>query len=93
MSVRWQNCIDHADKQTKPTKSPDCLLGVVPQLTDSRLSETSPSEAAVVTPLPLRGVATPAVGTACDLRRRHCASTSKCRAQYWRCEQSVLCFS
>ena len=29
--------IDHVDK---PGDSPDCLLGVVPQPTDSRLSET-----------------------------------------------------
>ena len=30
------------DNIQKPTKSPDCLLGVVPQPTDSRLSETIP---------------------------------------------------
>ena len=43
MSVRWQHCIDHADKINiqKPGESPDCLLGVVPQPTDSRLSETT----------------------------------------------------
>ena len=40
MSVRWQHCIDHADKYSKPTDSPDCLPGVVPKPTDSRLSET-----------------------------------------------------
>ena len=37
MSVRWQ--ITRINIQ-KPGDSPDCLLGVVPQLTDSRLSET-----------------------------------------------------
>ena len=40
MSVRWQHCIDHADTKQKPLMRPDCLLGVVPQPTDSRLSET-----------------------------------------------------
>ena len=43
MSVRWQHCIDHADKYLKAAESPDCLLGVVPQPTDSLLSETSMS--------------------------------------------------
>ena len=41
VSVRWQHCIDHADKQTNAGKGPDCLIGVVPQPTDSRVSETS----------------------------------------------------
>ena len=41
MSVRWHHCIDHADTKQKPLTGPDCLLGVVPQPTDSRLSETS----------------------------------------------------
>ena len=41
MSVRWKHCINHADKQTKAEKSPECLIGVVPQPTDSRLNETS----------------------------------------------------
>ena len=41
MSVRWQHCIDLADTKQKPLMWPDCLLGVVPQPTDSRLSETS----------------------------------------------------
>ena len=41
MSVRWQHGIDHADKIQKPGESPDCVLGVVPQPTDSRLSETT----------------------------------------------------
>ena len=40
MSVRWQHRIDHADTKQKPEVVPDCLLGVVPQPTDSRLSET-----------------------------------------------------
>ena len=41
MSVRWQHCIDHADKINiqKPAELPDCLLGVVPRPTDSRLGE------------------------------------------------------
>ena len=34
MSVRWQHCVDHADKYSK-----ECLLGVVSQPIDSRLSE------------------------------------------------------
>ena len=41
MSVRWRHCIDHADTKQKPLMRPDCLLGVVPQPTDSRLSETT----------------------------------------------------
>ena len=42
MSVRWQHCIDQADNNIqKPGDSPDCLLGVVPQPTESRLSETT----------------------------------------------------
>ena len=41
MSVRWRHCIDHADTKQKPLMRPDCLLGVVPQSTDSRLSETT----------------------------------------------------
>ena len=41
MSVRWHHCIDHADTKQKPQMGPDCLFGVVPQPTDSRLSETS----------------------------------------------------
>ena len=41
MSVRWRHCIDHADTKQKPLMRPDCLLGVVPQPTDSRLSETN----------------------------------------------------
>ena len=41
MSVRWHHCIDHADTKQKPLMGPDCLLGVVPQPTDSRLSETT----------------------------------------------------
>ena len=45
MSVRWQPCIDHADTKQKPLMGPDCLLGVVPQPTDSRLSETSDLQA------------------------------------------------
>ena len=40
MSVRGQHCIDHADTKQKPLMGPDCLLGVVPQPTGSRLSET-----------------------------------------------------
>ena len=40
MSVRWHHCIDHADTKQKPQMGSDCLLGVVPQPTDSRLSET-----------------------------------------------------
>ena len=40
VSVRWRHCIDHADTKQKPLMRPDCLLGVVPQPTDSRLSET-----------------------------------------------------
>ena len=51
------------------------------------IHQVTPSEAAVVTPPPLRGVATPAVGTACDLRRRHCACTSNC------CAQKLLCLT
>ena len=39
MSVKWQHCMDHAEKIRKSTDSPDCLLGVVTQPTDSRLSE------------------------------------------------------
>ena len=38
-------CIDHADTKQKPLMKPDCLLGVVPQPTDSRLSETKCSHA------------------------------------------------
>ena len=41
VSVRWRHCIDHADTKQKPLMKPDCLLGVVPQPTDSRLSETT----------------------------------------------------
>ena len=41
MSVRCQHYIDHADNIQKAAESPDCLLGVVTQPTDSRLSETS----------------------------------------------------
>ena len=41
MSVRWQHCLDHADDIQNPAESPDCLLGVVKQPTDSRLSETN----------------------------------------------------
>ena len=37
--MRWQHCLDHADNIQKPAKS-DCLLGVVTQPTDCRLSET-----------------------------------------------------
>ena len=44
MSVRWRHCIDHADTKQKPLMRPDCLLGVVPQPTDSRLSETNSRE-------------------------------------------------
>ena len=40
VSVRWRHCIDDADTKQKPLMKPDCLLGVVPQPTDSRLSET-----------------------------------------------------
>ena len=32
------------DNIQKPAKSPDCLLGVVPQPTDSRLCETRPNQ-------------------------------------------------
>ena len=39
MSVRWQHCIDHADKIQKTAKSSDYPLGVVPHPTDSRLNE------------------------------------------------------
>ena len=39
MSVRWQHCLDHVDNIQKPENSPDCLIGVVTQPTDSRLSE------------------------------------------------------
>ena len=39
--MRWQHCLDHADNIQKPAESPDCLLGVVMQLADSRLDETS----------------------------------------------------
>ena len=36
--MRWQHCIDHADKIIhKPAESPDCLHGVVTLLTDSQL--------------------------------------------------------
>ena len=38
--MRWQHCTDHADNIQKSAESPDCLLGVVTQPTDSRLSET-----------------------------------------------------
>ena len=41
MSARWQHCLDHADHIQKPAKAPDCLLGVVTQPIDSRLSETT----------------------------------------------------
>ena len=39
--MRWLHCLDHADNIQKPAESPDCLLGVVTQLTDSRLNETN----------------------------------------------------
>ena len=39
--MRRQHCLDHADNIQKPAKSSDCLLGVVTQPTNSRLSETS----------------------------------------------------
>ena len=39
--MRWQHCLAHADSIQTPVKSPDCLLGVVTQPSDSRLSETS----------------------------------------------------
>ena len=45
--MRWQHCIDHADTKQKPLMGPDCLLGVVPQPTDSRLSETRSTDAPV----------------------------------------------
>ena len=38
--MRWQHCLDHADNIQKPADSPDRLLGVVTQPTDSRLKET-----------------------------------------------------
>ena len=41
VSVRWQHCIDHAVNKQMPEKRPDGLLGVIPQPTDSRLSETN----------------------------------------------------
>ena len=41
VSVRWRHWIDHADTKQKPLMKPDCLIGVVPQPTDSRLSETT----------------------------------------------------
>ena len=41
VSVKWQHCLDHADNIQKPAKLSDCLLGLVPQPTDSRLSETN----------------------------------------------------
>ena len=41
VSEKLHNCIDHADKYSKPGYLLDCLLGVIPQPTDSRLSETS----------------------------------------------------
>ena len=44
VSLRWRHWIDHADTKQKPLMKPDCLLGVVPQPTDSRLSETSVAE-------------------------------------------------
>ena len=43
MSVRWQaGSIVYITRMNiqHPGDSPDCILGVVPQLTDSRLSET-----------------------------------------------------
>ena len=40
-TVRWRHCIDDADTKQKPLMKPDCLLGVVPQPTDSRSSETT----------------------------------------------------
>ena len=43
--MRWQHCLDHADNIEKPTKSPDCLAGVVMQPTDSRLSKTNFAQA------------------------------------------------
>ena len=39
--MRWQLCLDHANKIQKPAESPDCLFGVVIQPADSRLSETT----------------------------------------------------
>ena len=39
--MRWLHCLDHADNIQKPADSQDCLLDVVPQPTDSRLSETN----------------------------------------------------
>ena len=41
MSVRWQHSIAHVVNIQKPGHSSGCLLGLVPQPTDSRLSETS----------------------------------------------------
>ena len=39
--MRWQHCLDHVDNIQKLTESPGCLLGVVTQSTDSRLSKTN----------------------------------------------------
>ena len=39
--MRWQQCLAHTDSIQNPAKSPECLLGVVLQPTDSRLSETT----------------------------------------------------
>ena len=50
--MRWQHCLDHADNIQKPAKSPDYLLGIATQPSDSRLIETvSHVEPAVVGPL------------------------------------------
>ena len=38
--MRWHHCLAHTDNIQTLAKSPDCLLGIVMQLTDSRLSET-----------------------------------------------------
>ena len=61
----------------------------MPQLNNGE----GPSQATVVTPPPIQGIATPAVETACDLRWHHCACTIKYRAQNWRCEQGIIFFS
>ena len=44
MSVRLQHCLDHANK----FQQPNCLLGIVPQPTNSRLSETNENTAIIL---------------------------------------------
>ena len=80
MSVRWQHCIDHADKYSK-AGTPTRLSSRRSSATDRQSVKTTTVQA---TPYSKR------YSRCRRPHRGHCACTRKFRDQYWLCKRGII---